>query len=92
MVSVINDGLISAGKPPVGFINQVLYKVGTLGLDIVDGNNKVGGCPAGFPAVKGWDAITGIRISTVQESQRSLDKRLKRLTAQLEQCVCRRPK
>ena len=30
-----------------------------LGFDVTSGNNKVGGCPAGFPALAGWDAVTG---------------------------------
>jgi len=60
MVSVINDALLSEGKPPVGFINPVLYKsTKHIGFDVTDGNNKQLGCPAGFPAVKGWDALSG---------------------------------
>ena len=60
MVSVINDMLINDGKAPVGFINPVLYQnANNIGVDILTGNNKQG-CPSGFSAVPGWDAITGV--------------------------------
>ena len=60
MVSVINDLLLSQGKAPVGFINPALYQNShKVGYDVVTGNNKQG-CPSGFPAVKGWDAMTGV--------------------------------
>ena len=60
MVSVINDMLINDGKAPVGFINPVLYEnANNIGVDILTGNNKQG-CPSGFSAVPGWDAITGV--------------------------------
>ena len=60
MISVINDMLLSQGKPPVGFINPLLYqKLQEVGFDVVTGNNKQG-CPSGFPATKGWDAMTGV--------------------------------
>ena len=36
------------------------YKLGRVGQDITSGNNKVSACPAGFPAVEGYDAITGL--------------------------------
>eukprot|EP00467_Chlorarachnion_reptans_P001776 CAMPEP_0114525142 /NCGR_PEP_ID=MMETSP0109-20121206/22252_1 /TAXON_ID=29199 /ORGANISM="Chlorarachnion reptans, Strain CCCM449" /LENGTH=528 /DNA_ID=CAMNT_0001706675 /DNA_START=87 /DNA_END=1673 /DNA_ORIENTATION=+ len=60
MVSVINDMLMKEGKAPVGFINPVLYEnAHDIGVDILTGNNKQG-CPSGFSAVQGWDAITGV--------------------------------
>ena len=61
MVARINDDLVKAGKPTVGFINPALYKAGgSVGTDIVDGNNKKRGCKAGFPATAGFDAVTGL--------------------------------
>ena len=60
MVSRINDRLAARGKPPVGFINPLLYRAGDVGTDIVDGNNKKKACAAGFPATKGFDAVTGL--------------------------------
>jgi tripeptidyl-peptidase-1 len=60
MVSRINDARVAAGKPTVGFINPLLYQAGSVGTDIVAGNNKKAGCKAGFPAVAGFDAVTGL--------------------------------
>lgn len=63
MVSVINDMLLKAGKPSVGFINPVLYAAsgnGAVGYDVLTGNNKYGGCPAGFQATTGWDPVNGV--------------------------------
>jgi len=65
MVSLINDLLVDAGKPTVGFINPLLYAAADansadfLGFDVVTGNNKRSACDAGFPATEGWDAVTG---------------------------------
>ena len=61
MVSRINDALVAAGKPTVGFINPTLYAAGgSVGTDITSGNNKKKACKAGFPAVVGFDAVTGL--------------------------------
>jgi len=66
LVAVINDLLVDSGKPTVGFINPALYAAAEagsedfLGFDVVTGNNKHSGCDAGFPATKGWDAVTGL--------------------------------
>lgn len=73
MVSVINDLLVAAGKPTVGFMNPLLYaaaegsEAGFTGFDVLEGNNKHSGCKAGFPAVEGWDAVTGFGTPTLQK-------------------------
>jgi len=73
MVAVINDLRVASGKPPVGFINPALYSAAEgsasdfLGFDVVLGNNKHSGCKAGFPAVAGWDAVTGFGTPTFQK-------------------------
>lgn len=61
LVAVANDARAAAGKPAAGFLNPLLYGAkGGVGTDIVAGNNKHGRCPKGFPAVVGWDAVTGL--------------------------------
>ena len=61
MVSRINDMLAAKGKPTVGFLNPLLYQSNrSVGTDIVAGNNKKRGCKAGFPAVVGFDAVSGL--------------------------------
>ncbi len=59
IVSLVNDARIAADKSPLGFLNPWLYRTGHRGLtDIVSGT-AVGCGVDGFPALKGWDAVTG---------------------------------
>lgn len=60
IVTRINAQRLSQQKPSLGFINPTLYSVGHIGFDVVSGNNQVSGCPAGFNATVGWDAISGL--------------------------------
>ncbi|KAL8714599.1 MAG: hypothetical protein Q9220_001547 [cf. Caloplaca sp. 1 TL-2023] len=59
ILSLVNDALLAAGRKPLGFLNPWLYKRGYQAFtDILSGNSM--GCGTdGFPAVKGWDAVTG---------------------------------
>ena len=66
VVALLNDALLNAGKPPLGFINPLLYSQGAAALnDITNGSNP--GCGAqGFPAMEGWDpvwALVGHKMS-----------------------------
>ena len=57
--SLVNDDMIGKGKPPMGFLNPWLYSAGHKGfMDVVHGS-AVGCGTHGFPAKKGWDAVTG---------------------------------
>ncbi len=58
MVALLNDKLVAAGKPAMGFLNPFLYSTGASAFtDITTGNNP--GCGTnGFPAVKGWDPVS----------------------------------
>ena len=51
------------GLPPLGFVNTRLYQAKGAGIfDVTVGNSKCainGCCDEGFPAVAGWDAMTG---------------------------------
>lgn len=60
LVSVIVDMRVSQKKSPLGFLNPTLYAATAIGFDPVTGNNKDGGCPAGFAAQSGWDPVTGL--------------------------------
>lgn len=59
ILALVNDALISSGRPTLGFLNPWLYSKGYKGFtDILSGGN--GGCnTTGFPVTKGWDAVTG---------------------------------
>ncbi|KAF8270097.1 peptidase S8/S53 domain-containing protein [Lactarius quietus] len=58
--SLLNDYLLSKGKKPLGFLNPWLYGLGVVGMnDIKSGSNP--GCgTGGFPAITGWDPVTGL--------------------------------
>ncbi|KAA1467000.1 subtilisin-like protein [Dentipellis sp. KUC8613] len=60
VISLLNDFLLSQNKPPLGFLNPLLYSKGAAGLnDITSGSNP--GCgTTGFTAGKGWDPVTGL--------------------------------
>jgi tripeptidyl-peptidase-1 len=59
IVSLVNDALLAAGKPVLGFLNPWLYAGGYKAFtDIVNGSAT--GCnTTGFPATVGWDAVSG---------------------------------
>ena len=60
VIALLNDRLIAAGKPPLGFLNPFLYSTGASAFnDVTSGSNP--GCGTdGFPAVAGWDPVTGL--------------------------------
>ncbi|KAF5352141.1 hypothetical protein D9758_009245 [Tetrapyrgos nigripes] len=59
LFSLINDRLIAAGKPVLGFLNPFLYANPQAFFDITSGSNP--GCGTnGFPARSGWDPVTGL--------------------------------
>ncbi|KAI0833489.1 subtilisin-like protein [Trametes gibbosa] len=57
----VNDARLAHGKGPVGWINPAIYSHMFAGTfhDITNGTNP--GCGTqGFPAMKGWDPVTGL--------------------------------
>ncbi|KAN0142014.1 family S53 protease [Lactarius tabidus] len=60
VISLLNDRLISAGRPVIGFLNPFLYSTSASVLnDITTGSNP--GCNTnGFNAMVGWDPVTGL--------------------------------
>lgn len=67
ILSLVNDALISTGKPPLGFLNPWLYSKGYKGLNDIVSGSAVGCGVDGFPAVEGWDPVTGLGtpVSTI---------------------------
>lgn len=73
LVAIVNDRRAAKGLPPVGFTNPTLYGNGASpGFDVTSGNNKHGRCPAGFPAVAGWDAVTGLGTPQLDKLEKLL--------------------
>ncbi|KAK0502015.1 family S53 protease-like protein [Armillaria luteobubalina] len=59
VISLINDRLIAAGKPVLGFLNPFLYANLKAFFEITSGSNP--GCgTSGFPARAGWNPVTGL--------------------------------
>jgi tripeptidyl-peptidase I len=60
VITLINDALLAEKRPALGFLNPWLYSSALPGLrDVMMGSNR--GCDTlGFPAMKGWDAATGL--------------------------------
>ncbi|KAJ6573391.1 family S53 protease-like protein [Mycena vulgaris] len=63
IIALINDRLIAAGKPILGFLNSLIYsKASSAFTDITIGHNSGFLCPASsvaFDAAVGWDPLTG---------------------------------
>ncbi|RFU25106.1 hypothetical protein B7463_g11230, partial [Scytalidium lignicola] len=59
IIALVNDVLLTTGKPALGFLNPWIYSQGFQGFtDIVNGS--AAGCQVdGFPATEGWDPVTG---------------------------------
>ncbi|KAJ6467450.1 peptidase S8/S53 domain-containing protein, partial [Mycena sanguinolenta] len=63
IIALLNDELVAAGKPVLGFLNPFLYSsAGRAALnDVVFGTNVNPGCAtSGFLANTGWDGVTGL--------------------------------
>lgn len=59
VIALINDALIAAGKPPLGFLNPWLYSKGYKAFTDITSGTAMGCGTDGFPAQKGWDAASG---------------------------------
>mmetsp|Transcript_763 Transcript_763/g.2262 ORF Transcript_763/g.2262 Transcript_763/m.2262 type:complete len:425 (-) Transcript_763:211-1485(-) len=66
MLSLINSELIAAGRPTVGFLNQLLYATSSRSIfsDVTEGDNRCASlgapCCGGYDAGPGWDPVTGL--------------------------------
>jgi hypothetical protein len=59
VIALVNDALIAAGKPSLGFLNPWLYKGAYKALTDVTSGSSIGCNSTGFPAAVGWDPVTG---------------------------------
>ncbi|KAF2718833.1 tripeptidyl peptidase-like protein [Polychaeton citri CBS 116435] len=57
--ALVNDALLAAGKPTLGFLNPLIYKKLKYALNDITEGSAIGCDVAGFPAQKGWDAVSG---------------------------------
>ena len=59
ILTLVNDALIAAGKPPLGFLNPALYSGLSKAFTDITSGSAAGCNSSGFPAQVGWDAVTG---------------------------------
>ena len=72
-VSLVNAARMRKGKPPIGFLNKMLYDVGSkngsLYNDVTEGHNKCCAqtsskspicCSTGFESTPGWDPVVSV--------------------------------
>jgi tripeptidyl-peptidase-1 len=59
VIALVNDALIAKGKKPLGFLNPWLYSKAYKTFTDVTIGSSFGCNTTGFPAQKGWDAVTG---------------------------------
>ncbi|KAH7171308.1 peptidase S8/S53 domain-containing protein [Dactylonectria macrodidyma] len=69
MIALIDDARVRQGKPVLGWLNGILYTEEARAVlqDITGGqslscNFREGGLIGGWPAKRGWDAITGLGV------------------------------
>lgn len=71
LLSLVNGELLASGRPSLGFVNPLLYKLRSqAGVynDITEGSNNCAAgpednhtcCSYGFTATSGWDPVTGL--------------------------------
>ncbi|KAF8259707.1 peptidase S8/S53 domain-containing protein [Lactarius quietus] len=79
IISLLNDYLISKGKAPLGFLNPLLYDIDPIDCafnDITSGSNP--GCgTVGFPAIAGWDPVTGLGTPNFDILEEIIDDRIR---------------
>lgn len=59
VIALVNDALLAKGKKPLGFLNPWLYSRASKTFTDVTIGSSFGCNTTGFPAQKGWDAVTG---------------------------------
>lgn len=59
IIALVNDALVAAKRPPLGFLNPWIYSEGHQAFRDVTVGSNLGCNTSGFPAREGWDPATG---------------------------------
>lgn len=59
IIALLNDARLQAGQSTLGFLNPFIYKNLKLFNDITSGSSEGCKIDGGWPALEGWDAVTG---------------------------------
>lgn len=73
VLELVNDALLAKGLPPLGFLNPLLYKYGYKAFTDVTSGSAIGCGSPGFPAKKGWDAVTGFGTPRFGDLRKSMN-------------------
>ena len=60
VIALLNDARLAAGKSTLGYLNPWIYKNMADWNDITKGSNSGCSMSDGWPARKGWDAVSGV--------------------------------
>ena len=77
IIGLLNSDRAVAGKPPLGFLNPLLYQNADALNDCTFGSG--GGCfddsdnDNGFPSLPGWDAVTGLGSPNYHKMKQVID-------------------
>ncbi|KAH8979043.1 subtilisin-like protein [Lactarius akahatsu] len=77
IISLLNDYLISKGSTPLGFLNLWMYGTGLPGLNDITSDSNPGCNTDGFPAVAGWDPVTGLGTLDFVKLEEIINDRLR---------------
>jgi tripeptidyl-peptidase-1 len=67
IIALLNDARLQANKSTMGFLNPFVYKNIKLWNDITTGSSSGCSFDDGWPAVAGWDAVTGCGTPNYQQ-------------------------
>lgn len=77
ILSIINAHQMNKGRPPVGFVNPLLYHMAvkwpSAFVDITKGRISCGESCRAYAATKGWDAASGLGAPNVGEMLKYVD-------------------
>jgi tripeptidyl-peptidase-1 len=59
VITLINDALLAAGRPVLGFLNPWIYSNASKAFTDVNVGSAIGCNTTGFAATQGWDAVSG---------------------------------
>ncbi|KAF8258632.1 subtilisin-like protein [Lactarius quietus] len=71
--SLLNDYQLSKGRHPLGWLNPWLYEDGFETLFDIRGGTNPGCGTKGFPAINGWDPVTGLGTLDFPDMQERRD-------------------
>jgi tripeptidyl-peptidase-1 len=75
IIGLLNDLRLQNGKAPLGFLNPFLYQNADALFDVTEGSSQ--GCgfmSSGWPAKKGWDAVTGLGTPNYEKLAKAVEK------------------